>query len=325
MSTCLITVLLCTRNPRKDYLARTLDALKRQTLHRKDWELFVLDNDSDPPLADTWIPDWHPNAVLERILPAGKLHAIAHGVQRAHSDLLCTIDDDVLPEPDYLENAVTAFAGRPKLGVAGGRICGEFAIPPPPGFGNYLRYLAIRDFGASTRISSDSGLKPWTPCGAGMVFRKEAVLDFFGGQDGDRNIGRTEDTKMALHIASSGWATAYLPKLCMTHLIPEKRLTADYLESLIQLSAFKTTRYLILHDLYRPTPDWKRIAKNLLRGVYAPTPAGRLRRRMETARLLAEKEALSASDRHGLARSARVERLDAQVRQNQGYADTRPE
>jgi len=49
-----VSVILCTYNPRRDYLERTLGALRGQTLGRGSWELIIVDNNSSPSLA-SWL------------------------------------------------------------------------------------------------------------------------------------------------------------------------------------------------------------------------------------------------------------------------------
>ena len=46
----LLSVVLCTYNPRADYLQRCVHGLKAQTLPRERWEFIVVDNNSQPPL-----------------------------------------------------------------------------------------------------------------------------------------------------------------------------------------------------------------------------------------------------------------------------------
>jgi glycosyltransferase involved in cell wall biosynthesis len=48
MSDPLISVVLCTYNPRTDYLQRCVDGLRKQTLDQTAWELVVVDNNSQP-------------------------------------------------------------------------------------------------------------------------------------------------------------------------------------------------------------------------------------------------------------------------------------
>lgn len=45
-----ISVVICTHNPREDYLRRTLEALRIQTLAKERWELLLIDNASKQPL-----------------------------------------------------------------------------------------------------------------------------------------------------------------------------------------------------------------------------------------------------------------------------------
>ena len=47
----LISVAICTRNPRRAYLDRVLEALARQTLPRENWELLIVDSASNHRLS----------------------------------------------------------------------------------------------------------------------------------------------------------------------------------------------------------------------------------------------------------------------------------
>jgi len=46
-----LSVIICTHNPREDYLRRTLEAFEKQTLPRDQWELQLVDNASNEALA----------------------------------------------------------------------------------------------------------------------------------------------------------------------------------------------------------------------------------------------------------------------------------
>jgi len=54
-----LTVAVCTHNPRAAFLARTLAALRAQTLASERWELLLIDNASSPPVAPAWPLIWH--------------------------------------------------------------------------------------------------------------------------------------------------------------------------------------------------------------------------------------------------------------------------
>ena len=48
-----VSVVISTHNPRMDFLARVIEALKQQTLPREQWELLIVDNGSTQPLAES--------------------------------------------------------------------------------------------------------------------------------------------------------------------------------------------------------------------------------------------------------------------------------
>ncbi len=61
-----VSVIICSHNPRREYLRRTLEALQAQTLSSTEWELLVIDNRSDPPLAASLELSWHPQSRVVR-------------------------------------------------------------------------------------------------------------------------------------------------------------------------------------------------------------------------------------------------------------------
>ena len=102
-----ISVIICSHNPRPEYLRRTLEALKAQTLPTKDWELLLVDNASKEPLAGRFDLSWHPNARHVRENELGLTTARLRGIREAHSDLLVFVDDDnVLRTIQYLDRSV---------------------------------------------------------------------------------------------------------------------------------------------------------------------------------------------------------------------------
>src|SRR5262245_54996167 len=57
-----VSTILCTHNPRSNYLGRVLEALCAQTLPLNQWELLLVDNASRQPIAPAWNLSWHPHA-----------------------------------------------------------------------------------------------------------------------------------------------------------------------------------------------------------------------------------------------------------------------
>ena len=101
-----LSVVICTHNPRTDYLGRCFAALEVQTLPRERWDLLVIDNACDEPLAPRLDLAWHPGARLVREDTLGLTPARLRGIQEATGPLLVFVDDDNVLDTDYLEVAL---------------------------------------------------------------------------------------------------------------------------------------------------------------------------------------------------------------------------
>ena len=109
-ATVAISVIICTHNPRPNYLRRVLDALRRQTLPMDQWEVLIIDNASRGRLtAATWDLSWHPRARIVREEEIGLSVARMRGMKEAAADILVFVDDDNVLDPDYLMQLLAAF------------------------------------------------------------------------------------------------------------------------------------------------------------------------------------------------------------------------
>jgi glycosyltransferase involved in cell wall biosynthesis len=169
-----VSVIICAHNPRPDYLARVITALREQTLPLTDWELLTIDNASAEPLAERFNLSWHPRArhVLEREL--GLTSARLRGIAEAAAQILLFVDDDNVLDPNYLQRAVEIGREYPFLGAWGGTIRPEFQCQPPQWATPYLSALAIREI---ETICWSNTLDDWRahPCGAGMCVRRSVA------------------------------------------------------------------------------------------------------------------------------------------------------
>ena len=140
-----LAVVVCTNNPRVDYLARTINGLQSQTLPNDQWELVVVDNASTKPVAAAIDLSWHPNGrcVVESAL--GLTRARVRGVRATTAPLLVFVDDDNILAPDYLANAVEIGSSHPFLGAWGGSSIGVYEVPPPDFVLRNAHMLAVRD------------------------------------------------------------------------------------------------------------------------------------------------------------------------------------
>jgi glycosyltransferase involved in cell wall biosynthesis len=151
----MISVVICTHNPRSDYLQRVLSALKEQTFPKKEWELVLVDNASTLPLAGQWDLSWHPQSRIVLENTTGLTHARLCGIQNTSGELIVFVDDDNLLAPDYLENALDITKRLPCLGVFNGSIVGEFETPPPESVKFLLPQMAVREIHRDGGASRD--------------------------------------------------------------------------------------------------------------------------------------------------------------------------
>lgn len=104
-----ISVIVCTHNPRRDYLDKVLESLKSQTLPIEQWELLLIDNASNKLCASEINLNWHPTARHIREEQLGLTHARLRGIREAKAGTLIFVDDDNVLDHKYLENTVKIF------------------------------------------------------------------------------------------------------------------------------------------------------------------------------------------------------------------------
>src|SRR6516162_1217058 len=120
------SVILCTHNPRPDYLSRVLAALRGQTLPAEQWEFLLVDNASERPLAEIWDIFWHPSGRHIRENELGLTAARLRGIRESGGDLLVFVDDDNVLAPDFLERAAGIAEQYPFLGAWSGQCLPKF-------------------------------------------------------------------------------------------------------------------------------------------------------------------------------------------------------
>ncbi len=246
--TLLVSVILCTHNPRPEALRRTLASLKAQDRPLDGWELLLIDNASASALAPGWDLGWHLRARHIREDELGLTPARLRGIAEARGDLLVFVDDDNVLEPGYLSHAADLFERNPHLGAFGaGRIEPEFESEPSPEVRPQLPLLALRSVGkdAWSNSPADSACFPW---GAGLCVRRPVAAAFAGllrrlsvtsvlGRRGQQLLSG-EDDLFSWAAAEMGLGFGIFPALGLTHLIPANRLRHDYFVRLIRGHAF---------------------------------------------------------------------------------------
>jgi hypothetical protein len=238
-----ISVIICTHNPRRDYLEATLDGLRAQTLPADQWEFLLIDNASEAGRAPDADLGWHSGARLIQEEKLGLTPARLRGIREAKGDLLVFVDDDNILDPDFLESVLKIAEERPYLGSWSGQCRPRFDETPPEWTRRYWGNLVLREF-KEDRWSNLPRLADTMPCGAGMCVRREVALHYLqlneSGQRGfqfDRtgnSLVSGGDNDLAACACDLGLGVGIMTSLKLQHLIPPVRLTADYLTRLAE-------------------------------------------------------------------------------------------
>src|SRR5438874_8183508 len=226
-----VSVIICCHNPRIDYLARVLEALKAQTLSTGNWELIVVDNASEGSVAASYKISWHPNGRHVREENLGLTCARLRGIAEASADLLVFVDDDNVLAENYLDVATQIATDWRCLGAWGGQQLAEFE-------GGESQEKWKRDFWTARLVRdiwSNNYDRRAAPVGAGMCVRRvvgeryaHAVkannLRVALGRRG-ASLDSAEDIDMAFTACDLGFGTGKFAALSLIHLIPQERLS----------------------------------------------------------------------------------------------------
>jgi glycosyltransferase involved in cell wall biosynthesis len=228
------TVVVCSYN-RAESLEDTLAALARLEVQpARTWEVVVVDNnshDNTKQVVEAAQRNW-PRLRYVFESTQGLSHARNRGIAEATGEIILFTDDDVLPEPDWLE---TTLAGLDKYDAdaCGGYIAPIWGAPPPAWLTErFYGFLAVRtDRSDDYRIESPSQ----APFGANMAIRR-AVFDDVGLFDVSRGrkggvLASGEDGELFERILAAGYEAVFLGQSRVHHKVEAFRLTKRYLRS----------------------------------------------------------------------------------------------
>jgi glycosyltransferase involved in cell wall biosynthesis len=252
------TVIICTRH-RPALLKQCLAAVSRLT-HAPD-RVLVVDNSEGNADTRKVAGDYRADYVIEPI--AGLSRARNRGITECSTHIVAFLDDDVVPEPDWLGLLMAPFADQ-QVGATTGRVITPDPMPPTPDqliartlSNEDLHWFEIATFGGM-------GL------GANMALRKQACADrrFF-----DERLGRGapfeigEESYAFALLLSRGYRIAYIPS-AVVHHPPLTRASIEHEAEtsfsywLLLFSTFPRQRIdllgFLIRRLRRKPLDWPR-------------------------------------------------------------------
>jgi glycosyltransferase involved in cell wall biosynthesis len=224
------TLIVCTYN-RADTLADTLDCFRAQRVRPEvKWEVIVVDNNSSDstPAKVSAAQAGFPRLRYAFERTQGLSHARNHGIALAQGDIVLFTDDDVCPEPDWVQTLLDSMAQH------GCDACGGYIAPlwdkSPPAWltERFYGFLAIKTDPLEHRI--DSALD--TPFGANMAFRR-ALFSRLGTFDVTRGrigsvLASGEDSEMFQRILNADGNIMYFPNARVHHRVEAFRVDKAY-------------------------------------------------------------------------------------------------
>ncbi|AZI25844.1 glycosyltransferase family 2 protein [Pedobacter sp. G11] len=261
----LISVVISTYNPHLSRLKLTLDGLRNQTLAYFNWELIIIDNNSDNNFHEHLDLTWQPNFRLLTEEEQGLTYARIRGFKTAEAEIIVMVDDDNILDENYLSNVASIFNANPYLGAIGGISTPLFETTPAKWVESFYPNLALRDLGRKNIINRwENNYPEASPIGAGMGLRKTALKNYLHKICSGNNIvkDRTKlslssggDNDIVLEVLKAGWEIGYFPDLSLTHIIPDARTGVRYLAKLIYDSNVSWVSLLASHQIY----PWRNI------------------------------------------------------------------
>jgi glycosyltransferase involved in cell wall biosynthesis len=165
-------------------LPRVLAALVAQTAPDGSFEVVVVDNASTDATAtvardDVAVAQLGARGIEVRVIAEprqGLTYARIAGVAAARCDAVCFLDDDNLPDPDYIEQGISIFTDE-SLGLVISCARPRWETPPPASVTRRLHLLAINDFYMGDQpVDFGASATPAPTIGAGLWVRRSAFL-----------------------------------------------------------------------------------------------------------------------------------------------------
>jgi len=239
-----ITVVLPTYN-RAPSLALTLATFSRLECPADlDWELLVVDNNSNDHTADT-VQEFSGTAAFPvRCIfesTQGRSAAVNAGIVHARGEIIVFTDDDVLLDPRWLVNLKKTFDEHDCAAVAG-RVIPQWNHAKP----DWLEmdgHFAVTNFDLGDQMHEIR----IPPLGANSAFRKE-VFRKYGlfrldlGVRGTTHTITCDDTEFGERLIRAGEKIVYCPTAVVYHPVDRHRTTKKYFLSWYYYNGVSLTR-----------------------------------------------------------------------------------
>ena len=202
-----VSVVIPTYN-RVDMLICCLRALQAQRMSRADYEVVVVDDGSTDGTAEAlreWIPSTDMAVHASSRPNGGPATARNEGIGVARGALIAFVDDDCIPEPDWLKSLIDALPRDASCAGIGGRIVGASDAL-------ISRYIDWRGLMEHQRTEEEINYLVT----ANALFHKHCLLEVGGFNERFRWAGG-EDPELARRLRARGYYFAATERALVVH------------------------------------------------------------------------------------------------------------
>jgi glycosyltransferase involved in cell wall biosynthesis len=232
-----LSVVIVTHN-RQGLITKALDGLLAQTVPQDAFEVIVVDNASTDGTAARVGAYIRPGANVRYLFEeiVGISTARNAGCRDARAPYVAFLDDDAIPDPDWVASILRAFEEvTPRPACVGGGIEPIYEIPCPAWIrGSLLDHLSVVDHSPTPKFLADL-LHTQKLASANMAVDRSA-LEAVGGWN--TSLGRVgdhllsgEDVLMQLQLEALGRPIYYDPRIRVRHHVAAGRLTPAWLSN----------------------------------------------------------------------------------------------
>ena len=228
----MISAVICTYN-NLPLLKQSVKALVNQTLDKTNYEVLIVDNNSDDGTAEyikTILSEHHYLRYI-RESNQGLSYARNRGIDESKGKIITFIDDDAIAEKDLLKVIVEKFTTYPSLVCLGGRILPKIEFEVKEWFLKWYRNYIVLSYDAGDKdiyLDNNHG-----PVGAKISFLKD-IFQYTGKFD--TALGRTKDKYIANEeeliinkIKQTKNSCLYTPDAVVYHIAKPNRVGRKFL------------------------------------------------------------------------------------------------
>lgn len=227
-----ISIIICTYN-RSKLLKKTLKSLL-SLKNIESAEIIIVNNNSTDDTQNTvlqFIEKYSQKVKIKYILETKQGLSIARnrGVNEAEGEVVAFLDDDAVPDSNWILSIQSAFNNFKDAAALGGKIIPLFETDRPSWLSNKLLTLySVLDLGDIIKKFQNGNY----PIGANMAIKKEWFTRFKFNETLGRKgllLVSGEESMLFKKIQNDGGVLYYIPNMVVTHFIPSDRLNKSWI------------------------------------------------------------------------------------------------